>query len=410
MKFYLKQPVIYVCRDLERAMGLSLGTRNYYIISNFTTFANSLAKGHNNILLIKNNGLLDTRDLLIHSQTKKFIGNLKNPGILVFKNTSLLEKICTQAGYRLLNPNAELASIVEEKITQVEWLGELKKYLPPQEIKPAKDVSWSGEKFILQFNRAHTGSGTILVESDDQLKEIQKNFPDRPVRVTKYIDGIMLTNNNVVWDKKVLCGNINVQITGMSPFTSRPFATVGNDWAYSHKILNAKQKKDYEKMAKMIGEKMAKNNWRGLFGIDVICENKTGKLYLIEINARQPASTSFESQLQQKKNKTGLTTFQAHFLSLLGEKNIKSKLIIIKDGAQITQKVLVTKNKISTKQLDKSIKRLNKNNFKVFVYENTEIESDWVRLQSFKGILKNEKTLNKIGEQLKGFSLSILAN
>jgi predicted ATP-grasp superfamily ATP-dependent carboligase len=408
MKFYLKQPVIYVCRDLERALGLPLDTHNYYIISNYTHFAKSLVKGHKNILLIKNKGLLDTRDLLVHPQTKKFISNLKNANILVFKNTPLLEKICTQAGYHLLNSSAELATMIEEKITQVKWLEELKKYLPHQEIKLAKEVSWSGEKFILQFNRAHTGSGTILVKNDAQLKEIQQNFPDRPVRVTKYIDGIMLTNNNVVWGKKVLCGNINIQITGMSPFTNRPFATVGNDWAYPHKILSIRQKKEYENMAKHIGEKMAKNNWRGLFGIDVICEHKTGKLYLIEINARQPASTSFESQLQQQKNPIGLTTFQAHLLSLLGEKNTQSKLTAIKDGAQITQKVLTTKNKIVTKQLDKSIKRLNKNNFQVFVYDNTELESDWVRLQSYQSILKDDQTLNKIGEQLKAFSLSIL--
>ncbi len=410
MSFSLKQPVVYVARDLERTLGLPLSTSDIYIISNFTTFANSLAQGHKNVLLIKNKELLDTRDLLTHPLAKKFISKLCCPQILVFKNTPLLEKICAQQGYELLNPSAELGNLVEEKISQVQWLGELKKFLPSHEVKPAKALRWQNKKFILQFNRAHTGSGTVLIENENQLQEIQKNFPDRPVRVTKYIEGVMLTNNNVVWGKKVLVGNINVQITGTQPFTTREFATVGNDWKYADKILNTKQKKQYEQIATAIGKKLAKNGWRGLFGIDVMFETKTGKLYLIEINARQPASTSYESQLQQKKNKNGLTTFQAHLLALMGEKNTTAKLTVIKDGAQITQKVMPNKNKISNKKLSQNIAKFCKDNFQVFVYENTEIESDWIRMQSPRGILKDQNSLNSIGEKCTEFALSILKN
>lgn len=404
MSFSLKQPVIYVARDLERALGLPLNTPGNYIISNFTSFANSLSKGHKNVLLIKNKELLDTRDLLTHPKAEKFIAGLKNPGILVFKNTPLLEKICAQKGYRLLNPSAQLANTVEEKVTQVKWLGSLKKFLPPHEVKPSKEIKWKGKKFILQFNHAHTGNGTLLIENENQLKEVQKNFPDRPVRVTKYIDGVMLTNNNVVAGKKILCGNINVQLTGIQPFTVRPFATVGNDWAYPHKILNSAQKKSYEKIAKAVGEKLAKNGWKGLFGIDVIFEKSTGKLFLIEINARQPASTSFESKLQQSvilnkaKNPSNLlTTFQAHLLALTGTK-VSGKLITIKDGAQITQKFL--NKKINTKKLNREVTRLRKDGFGVFLYDNDEVESDFIRMQSNKGILESENVLNRIGKKL----------
>jgi len=408
MNFSLSKPVVYIVRDLERALGLPLNTHSYYIISNYTVFANSLVKGNKNVLLIKENELLDTRDLLSHPKTKKFISDIKNPNILVFKNTSRLEKLCAKYKYNLLNSSAQLSAMVEEKITQVEWLGDLKKFLPSHEIKIAKDVKWVGGKFILQFNHAHTGSGTILVENKEQLQAIQKDFPDRPVRVTKYIDGIMLTNNNVVWGEKVLCGNTNVQITGFAPFTTRPFATVGNDWEYPHKILNAKQKNEYAEMAKAIGEKLAQNNWRGLFGIDVILEKKTGKLFLIEINARQPASTSFESILQQKINKTGLTTFQAHILALIGQKNVDNKLTVIRSGAQITQKVLKENQKISNNETNKIVEQLHKNNFEAFVYENTEFESDLIRMQSDRGILKDENTLNKTGEKIRELVLSIL--
>lgn len=413
MKFSLKKPVIYVVRDLERALGLPLATRNYYIISNSTPFANSFIKNKKNVLLIKNKELLDTRDLLQDVEVIKFINKINNAQILVFKNTSQIEKICLEHDWKLLNPPAELSSKIEEKISQVEWLGDLKKYLPPFQIKIAKLVKWSGEKFILQFNRAHTGNGTILIENENQLKEIQTKFPNREVRISKYIKGPVFTNNNIVWGNKILCGNINYQITGLKPFTNLPFATIGNDWALPHKILTVKQKKEYEKMAQEIGKKMMKSGWKGLFGIDVVCDEKSGKLYLIEINARQPASTSFESQLQANVILTclggeeSLTTFQAHLLSVLEQKYDNQKLIKITDGAQITQKVMSTANKLQNLKIENNFKRFEKMGYKIVLYNNTDIEADWVRIQSSNGIMKAPNFFNKKGSELGSFHKSI---
>ncbi|OGH89079.1 MAG: hypothetical protein A2537_02995 [Candidatus Magasanikbacteria bacterium RIFOXYD2_FULL_36_9] len=384
-------------------------TKGYYIISNYTAFANSLAKGHKNVLLIKNTELLDTRELLVHAKTINFIKKIKNPQVLVFKNTLQIEKICADNGWTLLNPSAVLASQVEEKISQINWLGGLTKFLPPFEITIAKDIKWKGESFILQFNRAHTGNGTIFIEKEKQLNDIKDRFPLREVRLTKYISGSMFTNNNVVVGKKVLCGNINYQITGLKPFTNVPFATIGNDWALPHKILTAKQKKEYLIMVQAIGHKLANDGWVGLFGIDVILEEKTGKLYLIEINARQPASTSFESQLQLIKSKSGLTTFYAHLQALMHEK-VNGNLTNLKSGAQITQKVVPMLKKINTTKIIKKIKRLNNKKIKVFVYENIKPESDLIRMQSTGSLMASPNIFNKLGQELEDFSMSILNN
>lgn len=394
MSFTLQKSVVYIVRDIERALGLPLNTKGYYIISNSTPFANSLVKGRKNVLLVKNKELLDTRELMVDVRVKRFVNKIKNAQILVFKNTLAIEKICQENKWPLLNPSAALAAKVEEKITQVEWLGELKKFLPPFEIKTSKEIKWDGKKFILQFNRAHTGSGTILVENENQLKEIQAKFPDREVRVTKFVDGAMLTNNNVVCEKKVLCGNINYQITGLKPFTNLPFATIGNDWALPNKLLNTKQKQVYFDVAQAVGARLARDGWRGLFGIDVMLEKNTGKLYLIEINARQPASTTFESQLQLKKNKIGLTTFQAHLLALLNEK-CDSKLTIVNDGAQIIQRLVSSDLKIKNKILPKNVN--------IIKYNNTKLESDLIRFQSKSTIMSGVDELNSLGNKIKDY-------
>ncbi len=405
---FSENPTIYITRDLERALGLPLDTKGYYIISNYSAFAKTLVKGRKNVLLVKNSQILDTRELLVLPAVKRFVDKVKKPNILVFKNTSQIEEICKDNGWVLLNPSATLSSMVEEKISGVEWLGPLKKYLPTHEIVECGKIKWKGEKFVLQFNRAHTGSGTILIESNAQLSELKKKFPVRPVRITKYITGPAFTNNNVVWGDNVLLGNINYQITGLKPFTNLPFATIGNDWALPHRLLNKKQLQTYQKMANDIGKRMAKFGWCGLFGIDVIMDEKSGKLYLIEINARQPASTTYESKLQLMKNKNGLTTFSTHLLALLGEKYKKQKLVEIKNGAQIVQKVVPTEKTVDNKLVKYNVDEFQKEGWGIYWYDNTEKEKDWLRLQSKVGVMSGHSILNRQGTLAMYFGLAAI--
>ncbi len=409
-----------------------------------------------------NSPLLDTRDLLAHPKTKKYVAKIsarggsafggKNLHVLVFKNTTQIEKICAENNWPLLNPPSELANKVEEKISQLTWLGPLTKYLPPHQVMILKNVTWPlvipterserrnpsnwMSKFILQFNRAHTGSGTLLIESKKQLDELKQKFPNREVRVTKFISGPAFTNNNIVWPssvktsasrtKNVFIGNINYQITGLSPFTERPFATIGNDWALPTRVLSAKQIKQYKQIATDVGKRLAKAGWKGLFGIDVIMDEKTGKLYLIEINARQPASTTFESQLQQlvilseAKNLSHIrldpcataealggtrsatpqddkiTTFEAHLAALLNLPATSYKLQAIANGAQTVLKNKDTRYKIQNTSMEK-LKKLGLN---IIPYSNTEPESDLLRIQSGNGIMQAHNTFNMLGKTI----------
>ncbi len=334
--FTLSSPVFYITRDIDRALGLP-ETDGYTIVTNTTPENKRLAGERQDVIWIEGEKILDTHELLTHPTTLKTI--VDNANVLVFKNTSQIEKICTENAWNLLNPSAALARKVEEKITQVEWLGELASLLPPHSIKTCKEITTSDLPCIVQFNHAHTGEGTLQLERLEQLEQLQKDFPDRPVRVTQFINGMMFTNNNVVTTNDVLIGNINYQITGVSPYTQNPFQTIGNDWGFAKKTLSETQVAEYHAMATAIGDKLRSDGWKGLFGIDVMVEEETGKLYLIEINARQPASTAYESFLQRTQNKeqeTGqLTTFEAHIHSLLGEDMKDVSLIKVSDGAQL---------------------------------------------------------------------------
>jgi predicted ATP-grasp superfamily ATP-dependent carboligase len=388
-------PIIYITRDIERAIGIDLDTSSYFIISNKTSFAKQIAQERENILLIETDKQLDTWELLQHEETKKFISEIKNPHILVFKNTEQIERICVDNKWTLLNSSAKLANRVEEKISQVEWLGELAQYLPPHKILLCKDVSFADNPFILQFNRAHTGTGTMLIENNSQLEEIQQKFPNREVRVTDYISGPMFTNNNVVTSDNILIGNINYQITGLAPFTGNKFSTIGNDWGVVKKLLNETQINEYHQIVTDIGNKLRTDGWKGLFGVDVILEEKTGKLYLIEINARQPASTTYESILQKQIDDKKLTTFEAHLASLL-DLEISEDIIEIEDGAQIVLRNSEEK-KIDIEKIESELK---KQDFEIIRYDNTKAGSDLLRIQSTSSYMEKHAEFNNLGNHV----------
>lgn len=406
-------PVVYVTRDIERALGLPLDTPGYYSITNSTPFAKAASAGRDNVLLIESAELLDTHELLGHPKTIEFIDQLSEKNIIVFKNTPVIEKICAEQNWQVLNPSAQLAATIEEKISQIEWLDDLQKFLPEHQIHVLKEVWFDGTPFMLQFNRAHTGSGTILIDNKKILDELIATFPDRPVRVSSYLKGMMCTSNNVVIPEGLLFGNPSYQITGLPPFTDKPFATIGNDWSFGSDVMAAPDEKfqvaeQYLEIVEQVGRKLLASGWRGLFGVDCLVTDDN-KVYLIEINARQPASTTYESVLQQENQQKsdytlgerGLTTFAAHLASLMGATNPGHRIIDVVDGAQI-----IVRNQEGKTWPDARLaaieEKLKQENFNVVRYTNTAPGSDLLRIQCRRGIMAGHNEFNDLGKKIYG--------
>ncbi len=369
----------------------------YFVITNDTPYGHEVSKrAPGNVVLVPagTSGVLDTFDLLSLPQVQEFI-RAHDADVLVFQNTSRIERLATTMGWNLINPSAELAKTVEEKISQTKWLGdEARKLLPPFKILAVKNVPFTGKKFVLQFNHAHTGQGTFIITSDAQLADLRDKFPDRECRVSDFIDGPVFTANVVVGNnKKILVGNPSYQITGLQPFTDLPFSTVGNDWALPQQTQFAQLRADISAIAEKIGFLMAKDGWKGLFGIDVIFNEAVGRTYLLEINARQPASTTFESEQQMvADSQTSLapTIFEAHVAALLG---MKINPFVSISGAQIVKRVTNTAATVDAAALRTA-------GFTVIAYENAQHNKESFRIQSSTGIMNSHNVLNERGQSI----------
>lgn len=402
MEKHPSKPTLYITRESERASAYLLSTVDVHIISNETAFAKTLKKAYpKRIFLIAGEKLYDTHELLNHPNTQIIIKQFIDPSILVFKNTPLIEKWCEENKYSLLNPSSKTAASIEEKLTQLQTLKDLLELMPRYEKKTIGEIGWFGTPFILQFNHSHTGSGTIRIDSEKTLQKLKEKFPKRDARIAPFITGPIFTSNIVVGKNQTIRGNISYQITGISPFTDLQFATIGNDWGAPYRILNESERSAYDSMAEEVADTLRKLEWKGLFGIDAIWSTEEKRWYLIEINARQPASATYESELQYaiKNNDEGITILEAHLKALYDEPLNEYTLIKISDGAQIIQRV--TEKITSIEQLKTAREKLKAENLHTIPYENTAYNSDLLRIQSNQSIIETEGKFTNIGEKIK---------
>ena len=262
-----------------------------------------------------------------------------------------------------------------------------------------KNVMWAKKPLVIQWAHGHTGDGTFIINSEAELNTVKNKFPERYARISDYMNCSTFTVNVVVAGNNVLVGNISYQITGLQPFTENIFSTIGNDWSVVGSLLSDTEIKYIEDMAIEIGTKMSAQGWRGLFGIDVIKDLERNNIHLIEINARLPASTSFESKLQNElkisSHIQGINIFEAHIDALKGQP-VTQKLIEINDGSQVVLRVKKDIDHIS----DDIIGSLQLSGYTIIQYQNTELNMDLLRIQSSKGIMAGHNSWNNRGKEI----------
>ena len=411
-----QKTIIYISREIERALGIA-PSESYRIIANRTPYGEKIKRQYPDFVTLVEGPTgdpLGTGDLLAHEETRRIFEDIAahvgssitkppaplhpTPSFLVFKNTPRIEAVANEHSWKLINPSAALAEKIENKISQIAWLGELSSYLPPHRIEVNKAIIWKGVPFIVQWAHGHTGGGTILVDSESVLKDLQAKFPERRARVTDYVPGPSFTVNVVVTPETVAGGSISYQITGLAPFTDMPFATVGNDWGVVGSILSTAELETIRDIISKLGAKMQKESWRGLFGIDLIRDAKTGRLCLIELNARQPASATFESALEDKRRTEegmiGMTIFEAHIAALLGRP--LQPIIPIESGAQIVQRVTGAVHSIP----EDATGSLELAGYEVVSYPNTAPGSDLLRIQSAESLMAGHEAFNERGKEI----------
>ncbi|MBD3280941.1 hypothetical protein GF389_05475, partial [Candidatus Dojkabacteria bacterium] len=174
--------LFYVSNDPERAMGLEDLIENFHLVcvddSNLLQGLDDAGVKYFSLEQDRfelNSLYRNSAKLLLQPETKEYIKANKSERnyYQTFKVSSRFEKLMDKPSIDgvLLNTTSELNKLFEEKLTQFEELNPAGVNFPQTLIGQFGEFDYGflknelGKNFVVQFNRGHTGKGTIFVKT-----------------------------------------------------------------------------------------------------------------------------------------------------------------------------------------------------------------------------------------------------
>lgn len=318
----------FLSNDPERTLGLEGLIANMHLAYiDKSQLTSLLDNSHINTFCL-NDHIDDTevfRSSLKLIKHQKFVeyfntNKLEQNYIQTFKISPAFEKAVADLGAHLLNTTGELNRLFENKLSQYEQLSKLAVSLPRTIISTFAETNYEalarqfGNEFVIQFDRGHTGSGTMFINNKEAFNELAAKYPQRTVKFSEMVIGKAYTLNACVLRQGVVMGGLSKQITGVEGLTNLKGATVGNDFS-SHQDFTSGKDALIEEV-KLIGEQMRASGYLGMFGIDLLVKDD-GTHVIIEINARQPASIPMYTKIQLHNKEIPLALLHiAEFLAI----------------------------------------------------------------------------------------------
>jgi hypothetical protein len=261
---------------------------------------------------------------------------LATPVVLIpFKNQASLEMIRSRA-VQLLAPSYDLVHYFDSKLNLPKILASVGIRQIPGEIVQREEftqekfdaiVERYGKKLVAQQAYGSGGSGTFIVGSKQEIDAIFAQNGSE-LKISKFIEGPSFNGQACVMQTtegmQSAVFNPSFQIIGDPNLTDWPTYYCGNDFTNALKGLGKKGTGEYTAIMQKIGTHMGEKGWRGVFGVDFIYNPEEQRIYVVEINPRLQASTSFLHMRQEEMGAVGIGTY--HLLSLLANEPLPAHI------------------------------------------------------------------------------------
>lgn len=324
-KYFKGDNIFFITPDVKRGLGFTGVLPNYHIIcSEFDPIIPILRKQQAKIFCLEENKGIDigkirnSGKLLETSQVLDYIRDNSNdtPKIMYFKPSLKLDLLISRYGFLPIGNNAKLNEMYEDKINFY-MLGKqfLPSYLIPGVAGILGDLEYLdlyhkfGLPFVLQFGHGWAGKTTFFIRSEKEFDSLSEKFPFTKVKISKFIDGFTILNNCCIYNDQVFISSPAVQIDGITPLGGKPGVTCGRQWPA--KFIDKKQIGEIKKISQTVGKFMTAGGFKGFFGVDFLVEEKTGKVYLSEVNARMTASSAFFTLIETGLSSIPLLAYHA---------------------------------------------------------------------------------------------------
>lgn len=356
-KYFSDDNIFFVTPDVKRGLGFTGILSQYHIIcTDLDPIIPALRIQGAKIFCLEEEGSVDVSEmrnsgkLLENLRVLEYIKNNSKgaPKVMYFKPSLKIDSLVKLHGFTPIGNNTALNELFEDKVS----FAQIAKNIFPDYLLPSisgilGELNYPdlygklSSPLVLQFGHGWAGKTTFFINGEEEFEILSQKFPYTKVKISKFIEGFTVLNNCCLYQGQIYISSPAVQIDGIEELGSKPGATCGRQWPA--KFITNAQVSQIEVISRNLGKLMNEKGFRGFLGIDFLIEEKTGKIYLSEVNARMTASAAFYTLLEIGSGSIPLLAY--HMAEFLG-KSIKDKFeennnlvgsqVIMRSGRSLT--------------------------------------------------------------------------
>ncbi len=272
---------------------------------------------------------LNSLAILKHPAVAKYLQSLGRIGLFLYKSTAKIEKLADKYGWQILTNRSAIRDPYENKKTFREVLAKVGVEPIPAKTIRLQDFNENvftacqrefGQKLVLQLPEVTKGGGrgnTFISRAEElprfwqKVKQLGDDFDLQYLIIAKFIQGISPSITGCITRHGILTGVVQTQITDIPEVINLQKGSglfVGHDWSYRH--YPDKIQKQADKLAKSFGGYLAKKGYKGIFGLDLLVEKDTEKVFACECNPRYTGAFPVYSMIQNQLGEPSFDVFQ----------------------------------------------------------------------------------------------------
>lgn len=298
-----QQPIYFVSPTAFNLLGIDRSVCSFYYVNWFDSFDGT----HPRVFVPGDRPAHDFQSmedvcnaLLAHDEVKTW--SLKRgprPKVCLVMFDEETERLAERAGMELILPAAALRRRIDSKIVTTRIGNEAGVPSAPnalahadtyEELTQLADREGLGQDLVVQTPYGDSGKTTFFIRGPSDWNRHAEQLTGEDLKVMRRINCQAAAMEAVVTRHGTVVGPVMRDLTGHPELTPYRGGWCGNDMFPT--ALSATHRDAARNATARLGDRLAKEGYRGFFEVDYLVDRDTGELYLGEINPRISGVTS----------------------------------------------------------------------------------------------------------------------
>ena len=244
-----------------------------------------------------NNWLLTNAEVRAHIKAATPRGVRPKVAMVFFDSET--EDLCRELGYDLILPAASLRERLDSKIVTTQLGNEAGAPSVPNVLtkvdgwaglRAAAEKAGLGEELVVQTPYGDSGKTTFFISSEADWRKHSDDIVGQEIKVMRRINNRPVAVEAVLTRCGTIVGPFMSELIGYQNLTPSRGGWCGNEMFAE--VLTGESRRIATELVRRLGDRLAKEGYRGFFEVDVLVDTDTNDIYLGELNPRISGASS----------------------------------------------------------------------------------------------------------------------